>query len=71
MLIHKKLSIKGWLFTYNYFSYLKELAGSIDFQNDNDFISKQFEYMSAVSPNSVLSKYLNHKKIKATTNFSK
>lgn len=52
------------------FLYLRELAGNIDFQNDNDFISRQFEHMTAISPNSVLAKYLNHKTIKKITHYS-
>ncbi len=52
------------------FYYLKELAGSIDFENDNDFISRQYQHITAISPDSVLSKYLNHKTIKRTTYFS-
>ncbi|NMF05116.1 AAA domain-containing protein [Clostridium beijerinckii] len=46
------------------FTYLKELSGNINFENDSDFISKQYEYMTAISPDSVLSKYLNPKTIK-------
>lgn len=46
------------------FTYLKELASNIDFENDNDFISKQFETMTAISPTSVLVNYLNPKTIK-------
>ena len=52
------------------FSYLKELAGSIDFENDNDFISRQYQYITLISPDSVLAKYLNHKTIKRTTHCS-
>ncbi|WP_243156268.1 AAA domain-containing protein [Clostridium sp. C2-6-12] len=52
------------------FSYLKELAGSIDFENDNDFIISQYQRMTAISPDSVLAKYLNHKTIKRTTHSS-
>ncbi|OPJ62586.1 AAA domain-containing protein [Clostridium oryzae] len=52
------------------FSYLKELAGSIDFQNDNDFISRQYQNMTAISPDSVLYKYLKHGTIKSITHFS-
>lgn len=46
------------------FTYLKELSGNIYFENDNDFINKQYEHMTAISPDSVLSKYLNPKTIK-------
>lgn len=42
----------------NHFSYLKELAANLDLENDNEFISKQFESIAAISPNSVLAKYL-------------
>lgn len=52
----------------NCFAYLKELAVNIDFENENDFISKQFESMEVISPNSVLSKYLNPKTIKKVNN---
>ena len=31
------------------FTYLKELAGNIDFESENDFISRQFETMTAIS----------------------
>jgi len=51
------------------FTYLKELAGNIDFESDNDFISRQFETMTAISPNSVLAKYLNHKTIKKINHY--
>ena len=52
------------------FTYLKELAGNIDVDNDNDFISKQFEFMTAINPNSVLAQYLNHKTIKRVNHYS-
>ncbi|WP_297423931.1 AAA domain-containing protein [Clostridium sp.] len=52
------------------FTYLKELAANIDFENENDFISRQFEHMTAISPDSVLAKYLNHKTIKKITHYS-
>ncbi|MFW2491533.1 AAA domain-containing protein [Clostridium chromiireducens] len=45
------------------FTYLKELSGNINFENDNDFISRQYEYMTAISPDSVLANYLNPKTI--------
>ncbi|WML33425.1 AAA domain-containing protein [Clostridium sp. OS1-26] len=48
----------------NCFTYLKELASNIDFENDNDFINKQFEAMTTISPTSVLANYLNPKTIR-------
>lgn len=54
----------------NCFDYLKKLATNIGvtLEEDNSFISKQFEKVTAISPRSVLSAYLNTKELKATKN---
>ncbi|CAI3582092.1 AAA domain-containing protein [Clostridium neonatale] len=45
------------------FSYLKELANNLDFKNNTDLISKQFEHIVSVNPESVLANYLSKGKI--------
>lgn len=52
------------------FSYLKELANNLDFKNNNDLISKQYERISVVNPESVLANYLSKGKIDKTYEYN-
>lgn len=52
------------------FSYLKELANNLDFKNNNDLISKQYERISVVNPQSVLANYLSKGKIDNTYDYN-